>query len=245
LRPARPLAGRRVVVTRASEQAGDLVERLQVLGAKPIEIPMIAIVDANDGGAALRDAVRAAPDWIVVTSANGAERLLDALRAEQQHTTARIAVVGPMTASVLERGGVAPALIPPAFVAESLVDAFPPGPGTVVVAQGDRARSVVADGLRAKGWEVVVVEAYRTLAVAPTPAAIAEAQRSDAILFTSASTVTAYVDAAGSDTVPPIVVCIGPVTAAAAVDAGLRVAAVPDEHTIPAMLAALVEVLGP
>jgi len=243
LKPARPLAGRRVVVTRASEQAGDLVQRLQVLGAKPIEVPTIAIVDAADGGDALRDAVRGAPDWIVVTSANGAERVLDALTAEQR-TTARIAVVGPMTASVLERAGVTPALIPPAFVAESLVDAFPSGPGSVVVAQGDRARSVVTDGLRAKGWDVAAVEAYRTVTVTPPPAVVAAAREGDAILFTSASTVTEYVSAAGSDAVPPVVVCIGPITAAAAVDAGLHVAAVPDEHTIPAMLAALVEVLG-
>jgi uroporphyrinogen-III synthase len=48
-----PLAGRRVVVTRATEQAGDLVERLQILGAEPIEVPLIAVVDASDGGAAL------------------------------------------------------------------------------------------------------------------------------------------------------------------------------------------------
>ena len=242
--PKRPLAGRRVVVTRASEQAGDLVERLIVLGAQPVEVPMITIVDAGDGGAALRDAVRSAPDWIVVTSANGAERVLQAL-SEEQRTTVRIAVVGPMTASVLERGGVTPALIPTAFVAESLVDAFPPGPGRVVVAQGDRARPVVTDGLRAKGWHVVAVEAYRTVAVSPSTDTIAEARGSDAILFTSASTVTEFVAAAGADAVPPVVVCIGPITAAAAADAGLQVAAVPEEHTIAGLVAALVEVLGP
>ena len=69
MKPLRPLAGRRVVVTRASEQAGDLVERLVVLGAQPVEVPLIEIIDPPDGGAALRDAVDGAVDWIVVTSA--------------------------------------------------------------------------------------------------------------------------------------------------------------------------------
>ena len=137
-----------------------------------------------------------------------------------------------------------PALIPSRFVAESLVDAFPSGPGVVVVAQAATARPVVADGLRAKGWDVRAVEAYRTVPVSPPAGALDAARGSDAILFTSASTVTAFVSAAGVDGVPPVVVCIGPVTAAAAENEGLTVAAVPEEHTIPAMVAVLVDVIG-
>ncbi len=242
MKPLGPLGGRRIVVTRASEQAGDLVERLQILGATPLEVPLIAILDAEDGGAALRDAVRSDPDWIVVTSANGAQRVLDALL---EPTAASVAVVGPMTASVLERAGVMPALIPPEFVAESLVDAFPRGPGVAVVAQAAGARDVVTEGLRAKGWDVRAVEAYRTVPVRPSADALDEARRADAILFTSASTVISYVAAAGAGGVPPIVVCIGPVTAAAAAEAGIAVAATAEEHTIPGLVAALVEVLRP
>jgi uroporphyrinogen-III synthase len=243
VRPGRPLAGRRVVVTRASEQAGDLVERLQILGAVPVEVPLIAIVDASDGGAALRASLDPLPDWIVVTSANGAARVLDAMAHVARDV--QFAVVGPMTASVLERAGVRPALIPTRFVAESLVEVFPRGDGRVVLAQAADARSVVADGLTAKGWQVEVVEAYRTVPVAPTPEALAAVKVSDAILFTSASTVTSFVAAAGVDAVPPVVVCIGPITADAAVDLGISVTAVPDEHTIPAMVAALADVLHP
>jgi uroporphyrinogen-III synthase len=244
VKPVRPLAGRRVVVTRASEQAGDLVERLIVLGAEPVEVPLIEIIDPPDGGAALSDAVNGAVDWIVVTSANGAERVLAAL-PDGAPSRVRFAVVGPMTATVLERGGVEPALIPPRFVAESLVEAFPRGHGVVVVAQAAGARRVVADGIAAKGWDVRVVEAYRTAALAPPSEALEAARDSDAILFTSASTVSSFVSAAGVDGVPPVVVCIGPVTAEAAIDLGLKVTSVPDEHTIPAMVAVLVEVLRP
>jgi uroporphyrinogen-III synthase len=56
--------------------------------------------------------------------------------------------------------------------------------------------------------------------------------------------VRSFVDAAGVDAVPRVVVCIGPVTAEAATSAGLRVAAVPNEHTVPAMLVALAEALA-
>jgi uroporphyrinogen III methyltransferase/synthase len=150
-----------------------------------------------------------------------------------------------MTASVLERAGVQPDLIPTRFVAESLVEVFPLGSGRVVVAQAAGARSVVASGVAAKGWHVDVVEAYRTIPVNPTPEALAAAKASDAILFTSASTVTSFVDAAGAEAVPPVVVCIGPITAAAAADAGISVTAVPEEHTIPGMVAALAEALQP
>jgi len=231
-------------VTRATEQAGDLVERIQILGAEPIELPLIAVVDAPDGGAALRAALASPPDWIVVTSANGAVRVLDAMPGACRESS-RFAVVGPMTASVLERAGVQPDLIPTRFVAESLVEVFPLGSGRVVVAQAAGARSVVASGVAAKGWHVDVVEAYRTVPVMPTPEALAAAKASDAILFTSASTVTSFVDAAGAEAVPPVVVCIGPITAAAAADAGISVTAVPEEHTIPGMVAALAEALQP
>jgi uroporphyrinogen-III synthase len=231
-------------VTRATEQAGDLVERLQILGAEAVEVPLITVVDASDGGAALRAVLEEPPDWIVVTSANGAARVLDAM-PDATRRSSRFAVVGPMTASVLERAGVQPALIPTRFVAESLVEVFPTGPGRAVVAQAAGARPVVAEGLAEKGWNVEVVEAYRTVPVAPTPEALVAAKASDAILFTSASTVEAFVAAAGLDAVPPVVVCIGPITAGAAIDAGIAVTAVPDEHTIPAMVAVLTTVLRP
>jgi uroporphyrinogen-III synthase len=143
---------------------------------------------------------------------------------------------------------VAADLIPEEAVGEALVDAFPfppdDRPGRVLVAQAADARPVVVDGLRAAGWGVEVVEAYRTVRAAPHPHVLAAAGAADAITFTASSTVRAYLDAAGADAVPPVVVCIGPVTAATARDAGLAVAAVADPHTVDGLLAALVAALG-
>ena len=72
------LAGRRVVIARAGDQIGRLRELLVAEGAEVIEVPTIAVVDPDDGGAALRTSMRDLWDWVVVTSPNGAERAVAA-----------------------------------------------------------------------------------------------------------------------------------------------------------------------
>jgi uroporphyrinogen-III synthase len=135
-------------------------------------------------------------------------------------------------------------------VGEALVAAFPrPAPGgsatgRVLLAQAAGARPVVAEGLRAAGWDVEAVDAYRTVPAAPDADVLAAARSADAITFTASSTVQAFLEVAGPDTVPAVVVCIGPVTAATARDAGLAVTAVADPHTVEGLLAALVAALG-
>ena len=246
----RPLLGRRVVVTRARDQAGPLVEGLRRLGAVPVEVPVVEMADPADGGTALADAAAriATFDWVVLTSANGVDRLLPLLRDSRALGPAKVAAVGPATATALARWHVVADLVPDEAVGEALVDAFPAPPddrpGRVLVAQAADARPVVVDGLRAAGWGVEAVEAYRTLLAAPDPVTVTEAKAADAITFTASSTVRAYLDAAGADAVPPVVVCIGPVTAATARDAGLPVTAVADPHTVDGLLAALVSALA-
>jgi uroporphyrinogen-III synthase len=246
----RPLLGRRVVVTRAREQAAPLVEGLRRLGAVPVEVPVVEVADPADGGTALsRAAARLATfDWVVLTSANGVDRLLPLLRDSRAFGACRVACVGPATAAALARWHVRADLVPDEAVGEALVDAFPTPAddraGRVLVAQAADARPVVAEGLRAAGWGVEVVEAYRTVPVTPAPAEVAAAVAADAVTFTASSTVRAYLDAAGHDAVPPLVVCIGPVTAGTARDAGLEVAAVADPHTVEGLLDALVAALA-
>jgi uroporphyrinogen-III synthase len=241
----RPLHGRSVVVTRAAEQASRLVATLAHLGATVVEVPTIAIVDAPDGGAALADAVAQIDryDWVVLTSTNGVQRFLAAVGGAAP-AGVRVAVVGPGTADAVRAAGVEPDLLPDRFVAEALLEVFPPGPGRVLLPQASVARPVLADGLRAAGWDVDAVVAYRTVAARPGPAVLERAAVADAVTFTSGSTVTGYLAAAGPDGVPPVVVCIGPVTAAAAEKAGLPVTAVAAEHTIDGLAAAVVGVLS-
>jgi uroporphyrinogen III methyltransferase / synthase len=245
---SKPLFGRTVVVTRARAQASALVDALRRLGAATVEVPAIEIADPDDGGDALRHAAArlGSYDWVVLTSPNGAERLLGAVRAVggdgRSFAGARLAAIGPGTAEALAAGNLTVDLVPERFVAESLLDAFPDPPaggGRVLLARAAVARGVLPDGLRERGWEVDVVDAYRTVAVPLTDAQRDVAAAADVITFTSSSTVERYLDA-GPDAVPPVVACIGPVTAATARRLGLDVTIEADVHTIPGLLDALV-----
>ena len=244
----RALFGRRIVVTRTRRQASALSARLLELGALPIEVPTIAIEAAADGGAALRDGVdrlRAGQyDWLVLTSPNGVERLFEAI-PDSRDVRARVAAIGPGTAAALAERRVVADLVPEAFVAESLLEAFPAGPGRVLLARAAVARDVLPDGLAAKGWDVDVVEAYRTV-----PAQIREEQlealdAADAVTFTSSSTVARFVELVGRDRVPPVVASIGPITSAAAAELGIVVDVEASEHSIDGLVAALVDHFAP
>ncbi|MBA2496593.1 MAG: uroporphyrinogen-III synthase, partial [Acidimicrobiia bacterium] len=169
-----------------------------------------------------------------------------------------VAAIGPGTAAALARYRVVADLVPERFVAESLLAAFPAAPGgfgvgapagqkrggRVLLARATVARDVLPDGLRAMGWEVAVVEAYRTVAAHADPAMLTRAAAAEVITFTSSSTVERYLELAGPDRVPPVVACIGPVTAATARARGLHVAVEASVHTVAGLLDALVAHLG-
>jgi uroporphyrinogen III methyltransferase/synthase len=244
----RPLFGRRVLVTRTRQQASELVGALHHLGAEPIELPVIEVADPLDGGAALRDVAGRLPayEWVVLTSPNGARRLLSAVAERgldaRVFGAASLAAIGPGTARALAEGGLRADLVPPTFVAEALLDALPPPPaggGRLLLARAEVARDVLPDGLRAAGWEVDVVDAYRTVAAAISDEQRAAVARADIATFTSSSTVARFIELLGVASVPPTVACIGPITAATAREHGLTVDIEAPEHTIEGLVAAL------
>ena len=258
----RPLNGRTIVVTRAAEQGRRLTERLTAIGAEVVELPLIDVVDPEDGGAALRDAIARLDEfeWIIVTSANGAVRLSHALRARADIAAAgdpagaaidtvgrrpRIAAIGAATDAALGPDHHAD-LIADRSIAEGLLaDLARVAPARALVVQGDRARTALADGLRDMGWQVERVIAYRTIAARPLAGVLERALGADAITFASGSTVTSFVEAVGAaDRHPAVVVSIGPETTAAADRAGLEVTATADPHSLDGMVAALVVALG-
>jgi uroporphyrinogen-III synthase len=232
----------RVAVTRAAAQADQLGRRLRDAGFEPVTVPVIDIVDAADGGAALRAAATRLTqtghyDWVVLTSVNGAERLL---AVAPRPWVAKVAAIGSATASCLADHGVTVALVPPRFVAESLVESFPRGPGALLLTRAAVARDVLPDGLRAKDWVVDVVEAYRTVAPAIDERQRREIAGCDIVTFTSPSTVHNFVELLGVDAVPPTVACIGPVTAGACREHGLTVHVEAERHTVAGLVDALV-----
>ncbi len=238
-----PLAGRTVVVTRSAEQAPSLVGILRRLGADTVELPAIRIADPADGGRALQAAARrlGAYDWVIFTSVNSVERFMACLGDPLSVTWPRIAAIGPGTAGALAGAGLRVDLVPPRFVAESLLEAFPPasGGGRVLLPRAAAARPVLPRGLEAAGWQVDVVVAYRAERGEVPPEALTAAAAADAITFTSPSTVRNYLELAGTSHLPPVVACIGPVTAAAARQSGLEVHVEAEVHTMEGLAQAL------
>ena len=246
----RALEGRTVLVTRAGPRAADLVRALGDAGATAVELALTEQVDPSDGGAALRAAAADVGGfaWVVFTSVNAVERLVAALggNAGGALGTVRVAAVGPATADVARARGLAPDLVASVHSASGLVDTFPVAAGArrrVLFPAADLAPSTVVEGLGAKGWDVERVEAYRTVALpAPEPARAEALVASDAVVFLAASSVRSFV--AWAVAPPPVVVCIGAATAAAARAAGFSGVVEADAATPEGVVAALVDRLG-
>lgn len=246
-----PLLGRRVVVTRARAQASGLSSRLRDLGARPVEVPAIRIDPPSDGGEGLRRAAAALVDgaygWVVFTSANAVDALLRLIPDSRALSETRVAAVGPATAEALCRYRIVADLVPDHHTAEGLLEAFPdpPGPAAsgVLLPRASAGREVLPLGLAAAGWDVDLVEAYQTVRESVGADVRALVSKADAVCFTSSSTVAGFVEACGLEAVPPVVVCIGPATAATAEDAGMVVDAVASPHTVGGLVEALVAVL--
>ncbi len=242
-----PLAGRRLVVTRASSQAQGLTEALILRGATVVELPVIDFAGPAEGDHRLTEAterlLEGSYDWIVVTSQNALSHLLGAVSERVLPESVRWAVVGPGTAEGLRRAGHTAEVVPESADADALAAAFPvagAGQGvSVLYPRAEKVRSHLAADLRSKGWRVDDVVAYRTVAAMPSAEATAASRGADAIIFTSPSTVERSVEHLGVDGIPPKVVTMGRATSAAARDARLEVAAEASPHTLDGLVSAV------
>ena len=243
------LAGRTIVLTRPSP--GTLADRLTNAGATVEHVPLIDIGPPGDGGAALRAALAdlSGFDWLVVTSANGAAAVGDAVSGAAH---LRLAAVGTATAAELEsRCGRPVDLVPTEANSGGLLADFPASPRRrVLVAQADRAGEELTAGLRAVGHDVVAVEAYATRLVPPDARRLEVLGGADVVVLASGSAVEAWASSAGSVAAGEVsagrasVVTIGRRTADVAARHGLAVAAVAAGPNDEAVVAAVVSVLA-
>lgn len=236
---SRTLAGRTIVVTRPLSQAGPLVEGLERLGAEVAVVPLVEIVPVED--AAALDAAGAdleLYDWVVFTSANGVAAFGDRLVARSP----RIAVVGPTTADSVRARGLEPVHVGRGTGEDLAAELEPVRGARVLLLQADLAGPEVAAGLRARGASVDVVTAYRTLPRRPADGELGILDRADAVVLASASAARSLGATGGAR--GALCVCIGPKTAEAAREVGLRVGLVADEATSQGIIRALVEHYG-
>ena len=254
---ARPLAGRRIVITRAASQAAVLVRLLSEAGAEVIEAPTIAIEPPErweplDRAIADLDAVT----WVVFTSVNGVAMFDARLRHGGRSWTGlagkRVAAIGPATAAALAGHGVTAEVVPDEYRAEGLVEALRPR-----LRQGDRillpraaqTRDVLVKALAALGADVNEVAAYRTRRVTESADRVRQElarARVDAITFTSSSTArnfaALFTDEERRRLLRDVTIAsIGPITAETAAEFGLQTRIMPDDYTIPALARAIAE----
>jgi len=246
-----PLSGRRIVVTRAREQAPELSARLRALGAEVIELPAIEFLPPADP-APLEGALARLEsyDWLIFTSANGVRFFLERWRAgagRPRWLRARLCAIGPATRRALEAAGLKVDLMPREYVAESLLEAFAPYElaGTrILLPRAAAARDLVPAELRRRGAVVDVVEAYRTAAPEDLPERAGEIFRADRkpdwVTFTSSSTVAHLLAAVGAPALAGVrVASIGPITTAAVRAHGLEVAAEAERYTTEGLVEAI------
>ncbi len=254
----RPLFGRRIVVTRSPEQAGELIEMLEERGAEAISSPTIRIGPPDDLEALDRACAEAGTfAWIVFTSANGVDYFMSRLLAQgdvRDLKGARICTIGPSTASRLSRYGIRVDLTPPEYRAEAIVESLKALGGLkgarFLLPRADIARELLAEELRAAGAEVVEVAAYKTTLASPENGQdiyrMLLDRQIDAVTFTSASTVRNFCTIFGREQAADllrttVVASIGPVTAEAAQQLDIATAVMPERYTIPDLVDALVE----
>lgn len=258
---ARPLFGKRVLVTRPREHAAELVDRLESIGAEAIEAPMIRILPPEDF-APLDEACAHVSefDWIVFASGNGVDAFVERLLAGRSDLRAlggvKLCGVGAATGERLARYGLKVDLVPAEYRAEALIRAFEEHGDVsrlrVLLPRADIGREVVADELRKRGAQVTEVVAYRTVVVEPEREGEPDIyrmlleKRIDVVTFTSASAVRNFVRVVGAEPAADllrnvVVASIGPVTAEAAMQYNIKTTVVPAQYTVPALVDAIAE----
>ncbi len=257
----RPLFGRRVVVTRARAQAGELSTELERLGAEVHEFPTIEISPPEDFGpldATIHDLDSFG--LVVFTSVNGVEAFLKRLRhygldLRALPRDAKVAAIGPATAERIREAGLRVDVVPEEYRAEALIEALGArslAGERVLIPRAKVAREILPEKLREAGAEVVVPPAYESVPSSDGKEALSlrlQSGEMDCVTFTASSTVENFIGAFGAEEAAQLlaetrVACIGPITADTARKRGLRVDAEAKEYTIPGLVEAVTGLLA-
>lgn len=253
-----PLAGKRIVVTRAREQASEFAEALRARGAEPLEFPLIKLGPPPDAYAALDAAVTRIDsyDWVCFASTPAVHAFFDRLSTAGKDSRdlagARIAAVGPATADALRAYGLRADFQPHTQTGAALAEELPGEIETnnILIPRALEGDERMVEKLAAKGAVVDAVPAYQNVLDGAGTEEIRTRLADgsiDVVTFTSSSTVKNFVAAlAAPDSRAAVlpesvrIACIGPSTAQTAEELlGRQPDIVALEHTLPGLLAAL------
>ena len=250
------LQGRRVLVTRAAEQALDTVALLRQCGAEVLECPTIQLLPPNQWEP-VDNAIRRLPEfnWLILTSLNGVRFFLGRVQELgielSQLRSCKICAVGSKTAQFLGTYGLEPDLIPEQFTGEGIVGAF----GgielqgvRILFPKADGARDLIPQKLRESGAIVVDPVVYQNVMPEQLPEAARIALQHhvlDAVIFSSPSTVRNFAQLVDDETdlhqllSGVVVASIGPITTQAVRELGLVVTVEPAQATMENLIASL------
>jgi uroporphyrinogen III methyltransferase/synthase len=253
----RPLLGKRIIVTRARQQASELVGQLSDLGAECLEYPTIRIIAPKDPEP-LQQAVKNLPtyDWIVFTSVNGVVHFFEHLFAAGKDVRAlskmQTAAIGPATAAQLRKFGLHSDIVPEAYRAESVVEAFKEmnlKGKKIMLPRAREARPILPVELTKMGAQVDEIPAYETLKVTENAGDLTkqlEEKRVDLITFTSSSTVKNFKALLPADNFKKlmqgvVIASIGPITTDKAKQLDFDVHISAESFTIPGLVEAILK----
>lgn len=253
----RPLFGKRVLVTRARDQAAEFTDLLKLYGADPVEFPTIEVAPP-ESWEDLDDAIRRIEEyhWLIFTSVNGVVYFLERLKAAGKDVRClkgiKLCTIGPRTGQEIERMGIRVDLMPEEYVAEAVIEQM--GRRNlqgqrILIPRAAVARDVLPEALTRMGSRVDVVTAYRT--IRPTRDVdwvkkLLQGKQISVITFTSSSTVRNFVEMFGPDEARRLlqgvaVACIGPITAKTVEEYGMTPDILPKDSTIQSLTQAIVE----
>jgi uroporphyrinogen III methyltransferase / synthase len=259
---ARPLFGKRIVITRARAQASALVQKLSDLGAECIEIPTIEISPPKDISP-LKESIKNITqyDWLVFTSVNGVKFFFDTLFDMGKDVRVlghlKFACIGPVTKERLREYGIVSDILPETYRAESVVAAFSDiempdmdiKGRKILLPRAKKSRTILPEELNKMGALVDEVTAYETLLNKDGKKELMERLRNneiDAVTFTSSSTVSNFmslIDPAEAKSLMDgvVIASIGPITSDTVREFDREPDIEAEEYTIPGLVDALLE----
>jgi len=257
-----PLAGKRIVVTRAAEQAGELIRELERAGAVVLALPAVVFADPLDP-APVDQAIRALPSfhWVLFTSQNSVRFFVKRCRAlgQMQQTDGGVstrvqplvAAVGPATAEAARKEGLRVDYVASQFRGKVLAEELSARVTgkRVLLPRSDRAGADLPAGLQANGAEVVEVVAYQTGLPGSFDRGVSDAVRRgdvDVVSFLSPSAFHNLAEEIGLETLRHVtgrvvLAAIGPATASAIRDAGLPVEIEAPQSTATSLVSAITQ----
>jgi uroporphyrinogen III methyltransferase/synthase len=254
---SKPLAGKRIVVTRARAQAGSLADRLEKLGSTVIEFPTIEI-QPPETYAPLDSAIGNIQtyDWLIFTSVNGVEQFFNRVavlnRSALELKRILLAAIGPETANRLAALGLQSHFVPKQYQAEGLLEMLTEEKiqgKRVLIPRAAKAREILPQTLRERGAHVDVVEVYRTVTPMKDVSGFLRSlarREIDMVTFTSSSTVTNFLRLLNKESLAgelggAAIACIGPITQNTVEQLGGSADVVASEFTIPGLVSAITE----